>query len=130
MSRINATLFLFLLLLAIAVVHTQHRSRRLFVDLQKEKDHTEQQIAEWHQLQIEQGLLTSSHRVEEGAISVLQMQLPKGAQSRLVVLGDGPTAVAQIPVLPAQSQAHGLLALAAVGSAPLSAAGAGHQGDQ
>lgn len=105
MSRLNPLLFLGLLLLAIAVVHTQHRSRRLFIDLQKEKDRTEQQIAEWHQLQIEQGLLTSSHRVEEGAISVLQMQLPKGPQSRLVVLGESPNQVAAVPD-PANSAAQ------------------------
>ncbi len=130
MSRINAALFLCLILLAIAVVHTQHRTRRLFIDLQKEKDHTEQQIAEWHQLQIEQGLLTSSHRVEEGAISGLQMQLPKEAQSRLVVLGTSPTQVAHTPLPEVPAPAHGLLTLAAVGSGSGAAAGPGVRGDR
>lgn len=126
MSRLNSALFVVLILLAIAVVHTQHRSRRLFIDLQKEKDHTEQQIAEWHELQIEQGLLTSSHRVEEGAISLLQMQLPKETQSRLVVLGVDPTQVARS----AAPAAPGRLNLAAVGPSPEAAATVGLGGDQ
>ncbi len=85
MSRVNMMLFGILILLAIGVVHAQHRARHLFVDLQKEKDVAEQLTGEWNQLQTEQGTLASSHRVEEGAVRVLQMQVPEAARIHLLV---------------------------------------------
>ena len=88
MSRLNMMLFGMVMLLAIGVVHAQHRARRLFVDLQKEKGVSEQLAAEWNQLQIEQGTLTSSHRIEEGAVRGLQMQVPATSHVRLIVVGE------------------------------------------
>ncbi len=88
MNRLNVVLFGAVVLLAIAVVNAQHRARRLFVDLQKEKDLSEQLVAEWNQLQIEQGTLASSHRIEDGAVRGLQMQVPGTAQVRLIVVGE------------------------------------------
>lgn len=88
MSRLNVILFGIVVLLAIGVVHAQHRARRLFVDLQKEKDLSEQLAAEWNQLQIEQGTLASSHRIEDGAVRGLQMQVPATAHVRLIVVGE------------------------------------------
>jgi cell division protein FtsL len=87
MSRLNILLFALVVVLAIGVVHAQHRARRLFVDLQKEKDTAEQRVAEWNQLQIEQGMLASSHRVEDSAVHGLQMQLPPASRTRLIVVG-------------------------------------------
>ncbi len=87
MSRLNILLFCLVVVLAVGVVHAQHRARRLFVDLQKEKDTAEQRMAEWNQLQIEQGTLTSSHRIEEGAVHGLQMQLPAASRTRMIVVG-------------------------------------------
>ncbi len=87
MSRFNIILFTLVVILAIGVVHAQHRARRLFMDLQKEKDTAEQRIAEWNQLQIEQGTLSSSHRVEEGAVHGLQMRLPTSSDTRMIVIG-------------------------------------------
>ena len=88
MSRLNVILFGLVVLLSIAVVHAQHRARRLFVDLQKEKDLGEQLAGEWTQLQIEQGTLASSHRIEEGAVNGLQMQVPAASHIRLIVVGE------------------------------------------
>ena len=87
MSRLNILLFVLVVVLAIGVVHAQHRARRLFMDLQKEKDTAEQRVAEWNQLQIEQGTLASSHRIEEGAVHGLQMQVPPSARTRMIVVG-------------------------------------------
>ena len=87
MNRFNILLFVLVVMLAIGVVHAQHRARRLFMDLQKEKDMAEQRIAEWNQLQIEQGTLASSHRIEEGAVYGLQMQLPPSSRTRMIVVG-------------------------------------------
>ncbi|MDE1942225.1 MAG: cell division protein FtsL [Betaproteobacteria bacterium] len=88
MNRLNAMFFGAVVLLAISVVNAQHRARRLFVDLQKEKDRSEQLVAEWNQLQIEQGTLASSHRIEDGAVRGLQMQVPNTAHVRLIVVGE------------------------------------------
>ncbi len=87
MSRINIILFAVVVILAIGVVHAQHRARRLFMDLQKEKDTAEQRIAEWNQLQIEQGTLSSSHRIEEGAVRGLQMRLPTSSDTHMIIVG-------------------------------------------
>ena len=51
MSRVNMILFSCLITLAISVVYAQHRARRLFVDLQKERDTADQLVIEWNQLQ-------------------------------------------------------------------------------
>lgn len=90
MSRINIILFACLITLAISVVYAQHRARRLFVDLQKERDTADQLVTEWNQLQIDQGTLTSSKRIEDGAIRALQMQLPAASKTRLIVTGATP----------------------------------------
>lgn len=87
MSRVNMILFACLFTLAISVVYAQHRARRLFVDLQKERDTADQLVIEWNQLQIDQGMLTSSKRIEDGAIRALQMQLPAASKTRLMVTG-------------------------------------------
>jgi len=87
MSRLNIFLFALVVVLAIGVVHAQHRARRLFVDLQKEKDMAEQRVGEWNQLQIEQGTLASSHRIEDGAVHGLQMQVPPSSRTRMIVVG-------------------------------------------
>ncbi|MHB8354781.1 MAG: cell division protein FtsL [Burkholderiales bacterium] len=87
MNRLNILLFVLVVVLAIGVVHSQHRARRLFMDLQREKDMAEQRVAEWNQLQIEQGTLASSHRIEEGAVHGLQMQLPTSSRTRMIVVG-------------------------------------------
>ena len=87
MSRVYMILFSCLITLAISVVYAQHRARRLFVDLQKERDTADQLVIEWNQLQIDQGTLTSSKRIEDGAIRALQMQLPAASKTRLMVTG-------------------------------------------
>lgn len=56
---------------------SQHKARKLFVELQKEKDRAQQMDVEWGQLQLEQGTLAMPARVEKLASSVLQMQMPK-----------------------------------------------------
>jgi cell division protein FtsL len=86
MSRLNMLLFGSAVVLAILVVHEQNRARRLFMDLQKEKDTAEQLAIEWNQLQIEQGMLSANKRIEEGAVKGLQMQLPPPGKVKLIVV--------------------------------------------
>ncbi len=80
--------YLVLLLVAVAcalgVVTSQHKARKLFVELQKEKGRAQQMEVEWGQLQLEQSTLAMPARVEKIASLKLKMQLPKGEQIRFV----------------------------------------------
>ena len=80
--------YLLLLLVAIAcalgVVTSQHKARKLFVELQKEKDRAQQMEVEWGQLQLEQSTLAMPARVEKIASLKLQMQLPKSGQIQFI----------------------------------------------
>ena len=80
-----------LIVCALGVVTSQHRARKLFVELQKEKDRAQQMEVEWGQLQLEQGTLAMPVRVEKIAGTKLQMQLPKSGQIRYVRRGASPS---------------------------------------
>jgi cell division protein FtsL len=69
---------------ALGVVTSQHKARKLFVELQKEKDRAQQMEVEWGQLQLEQSTWAMPARVEKIATVKLQMQLPKSAQIQFV----------------------------------------------
>jgi cell division protein FtsL len=74
---------------ALGVVTSQHKARKLYVELQKEKDRAQQMDVEWGQLQLEQGTLVMPARVEKLAASQLQMQTPQPKQIRYIRLGSG-----------------------------------------
>jgi cell division protein FtsL len=69
---------------ALGVVSAQHEARKLFVELQKEKDRAQQMEVEWGQLQLEQSTWAMPARVEKIASMKLQMQLPKSAQIQFI----------------------------------------------
>ena len=77
-------LFLLAIVCALGVVASQHRARKLFVTLQKEKDRAQQMEVEWGQLQLEQGTWATSVRVEKIAAGKLQMSIPKNGQIQFV----------------------------------------------
>ena len=75
----------FMLLLAVvasalSVVTSQHQSRKLFIELQKEKELAQRMEVEWGQLQLEQSTWAAPARVEKVAVQQLRMQLPKNGQ--------------------------------------------------
>lgn len=65
---------------ALGVVASQHKARKLFIELQKEKDRAQQMEVEWGQLQLEQSTWAMPARVEKIAAAKLQMQVPKSGQ--------------------------------------------------
>ena len=77
-------LLLAVIVCALGVVAAQHEARKLFVELQKEKDRAQQMEVEWGQLQLEQGTWAMPVRVEKIATARLQMQAPQGGQTRLI----------------------------------------------
>lgn len=81
---------LLLLFLAIAcalgVVTSQHKARKLFIELQKEQEQARKMEVEWGQLQLEQSTWATPSRVEKIAGRQLQMQLPKSEKIQFVRL--------------------------------------------
>ena len=84
MTRVNLLLLLVVIICALGVVTSQYKARKLFVELQKEKDQAQQMDVEWGQLQLEQSTWAMPARVEQIASRHLHMQLPKSGQTRYV----------------------------------------------
>lgn len=84
MNRVNAMLFLILVVCGLALVTSQHNARKLFVELQKEQERTRALEVEFGQLQLEQSTWAMQSRVERIASSRLQMRVPPVARVRVV----------------------------------------------
>jgi cell division protein FtsL len=84
MVRLNLISVAILIACALALVTSQHRSRQLYVELQKQQDLARQLEVEWGQLQLEQGTWAMHARVEKIATRALGMQVPPPARVRVV----------------------------------------------
>ena len=84
MTRLNVLLALILVACALGVVTSQHKARKLFVELQKEKELARQYEVEWGQLQLEQSTWAMHARIERIATQRLQMQVPDVARIQMV----------------------------------------------
>ena len=87
MTKVHLLLLLVVIACALGVVTSQHKARKLFVELQQEKDRAQQMEVEWGQLQLEQSTWAMPARVEKIATMKLQMQLPKSAQIQFIRSG-------------------------------------------
>jgi len=83
-ARLNLLLLCLAIACALGVVTSQHKARKLFVELQKEQELARQMEVEWGQLQLEQSTWAMPTRVEKIANRQLQMQLPKGDRIQFV----------------------------------------------
>lgn len=86
MIRINILLILILVACALSVVTSQHKARKLFLELEREQELARQLAVEWGQLQLEQSTWAMRARIEEIAIGQLHMQLPEGSGVQVVPL--------------------------------------------
>ncbi|MEW5904614.1 MAG: cell division protein FtsL [Pseudomonadota bacterium] len=84
MARLNVLLLVLVVACALGVVTSQHKARKLFVELQFEKERAQQMDVEWGKLQLEQSTLGMPARVEKLARQQLQMHLPANDQLRYV----------------------------------------------
>ena len=87
MAKTNLLLLCLVIVCALGVVTSQHKARKLFVELQKEQELARQMEVEWGQLQLEQSTWATPTRVEKIANRKLQMQLPKGDKIQFVRMG-------------------------------------------
>ncbi|MDX8399642.1 MAG: cell division protein FtsL [Gallionellaceae bacterium] len=84
MTKLQLLLLIAAIVSALGVVTSQHKARKLFIELQREKDRAQQMEVEWGQLQLEQSTLATLARVEGIATEKLQMRLPKSSQIQFV----------------------------------------------
>lgn len=84
MTKVHLLLLLMVIACALSVVTSQDKARKLFAELQKEKDRAQQMEVEWGQLQLEQSTWAMPARVEKIAVDKLQMQLPKSQQIQFI----------------------------------------------
>lgn len=88
MARFNIFLLFVTIACALGVVTSQHKARKLFVELQNEKERAQQMEVEWGKLQIEQSTLATPARVEKLARLQLNMHLPLSEQIRYIRLNN------------------------------------------
>lgn len=86
MARINILLTLILIGCALSVVTSQHKARKLFLELEKEQELAQQLAVEWGQLQLEQSTWAKHTRVEKIAREQLQMRVPDAPHIRVIQL--------------------------------------------
>jgi len=84
MVRLTMLLLAALLGCALALVTSQHRARKLYVELQKEQELARQLDVEWGQLQLEQSTWAMRARIEKIATQALGMRLPPPARIHVV----------------------------------------------
>lgn len=84
MTRLNFILLAMLFACALALVTSQHRARKLYVQLQQELELEKKYEFEWNQLQREQGEWSIHARVEKIATQQLRMRTPAAARTQLV----------------------------------------------
>ncbi|MDP2811088.1 MAG: cell division protein FtsL [Rhodocyclaceae bacterium] len=76
MARFNLMLLLIAVVCAAATVASNHRARKLFVELEKEQNRMQALEVEWGQLQLEQSTWAAHTRVEKIAREKLGMKPP------------------------------------------------------
>jgi cell division protein FtsL len=87
-GRVNAMLLVLIIVAALSVITSQHKARKLFIDLETEQATTQKLGEEWTQLQLEQGTWATHKRVEAMASKQLGMRLPD-ASNTVVISADG-----------------------------------------
>ena len=88
MTRLNLLLMAAAVACALGVVTSQHKARKLFVELQKEQELAKRLDEEYGQLQLEQSTWAMPGRVEKLAAGRLGMHVPPA--NRIQVLSESP----------------------------------------
>lgn len=84
MARLNLVLLGILVVCALLLVTSQHKARKLYVELQKEQERARQIEVEWGQLQLEQSTWAMHARIEKIASGQLMMHVPPPSRVQVV----------------------------------------------
>ena len=74
LARFNLMLAFLLVICALGLVTSQHRARKLFIDLERAQTHAVEHEVRWNQLQVEQTELAKASLIDERARRELGMQ--------------------------------------------------------
>jgi cell division protein FtsL len=88
MTRLNLTLFFVLIAVALGVVTSQHKARKLYFELEQLQNIAKSYDTEYGQLQLEQSTWAMHSKVEEFATKKLQMQVPDAKRIQVISLED------------------------------------------
>jgi cell division protein FtsL len=83
-NGLNVLLIVAVVMCALSVVTSQHKARKMYIELQKQKEYAQQMEVEWGQLQLELSTLATPGRVEKLAERQLHMQLPASGQVQFI----------------------------------------------
>ncbi|MDR5172334.1 cell division protein FtsL [Methylobacillus pratensis] len=84
MAKLNLILFLVVIVAALGVITSQHKARKLYIELQQQEDAAKQFEIEWGQLQLEQSTWAMHSRIEQIAERRLNMQVPDPSRIQVV----------------------------------------------
>lgn len=85
MTRLNLFLLLIVIVCAMGVITSQHKARKLFIELQKEDALTRKLDVEWGQLQLEQSTWAMHSRIENEASHKLGMQVAPANRTQVIL---------------------------------------------
>jgi cell division protein FtsL len=88
MTRLNITLFFVLIAVALGVVTSQHKARKLYFELEQLQNLAKGYDTEYGQLQLEQSTWAMHSKVEEFAAQKLKMQVPDAKRIQVISLED------------------------------------------
>lgn len=83
-NGLNVLLLVAVVICALSVVTSQHKARKLYIELQQEKENAHQMDVEWGQLQLEQSTWATPARVEKIAAQQLQLHLPRNGEVQFI----------------------------------------------
>lgn len=86
MVRLNLLLVAVLVACALSLVTSQHKARKLYVELQRQQAFAKQLEVEWGQLQLEQSTWAMHGRVERLSTGKLNMRVPPSERVQIVPL--------------------------------------------
>lgn len=86
MTRLNILLILIVIACALSVVTSQHKARKLFMELERKQERARQLAVEWGQLQLEQSTWAMRVRVERIATKQLLMKVPDASKIKVISL--------------------------------------------
>lgn len=88
MTRLNLILFFALIFSALGLVNAQHKTRKLYIELEYMSEAEKQFKQEYGQLQLEQSTWAMHSRIEQVATQQLQMQVPDAKRIQVVTTAD------------------------------------------
>jgi len=84
MFKLNIFLTFVLVVCALGVVTSQHKSRKFFMMLENEREIAQQVEVEWGRLQLEQSTLVMHGRIEQIAREQLNMMVPDATKVQII----------------------------------------------